>query len=288
MHLRAKGEILREFSPDAMKRGNIAPLLVLLVGIAHPACAARQSEGLSVVVTTTLIETAMRDLVGTHIPIVRLMPPGSCPSHFDLDPGQVKHLSSAAFFIRHDFQAGLDAGVAKTGLETNRIVAIGSRPAFTIPSNYVAMCEELADRLVQAWPDKTAGIQDRVAEVKRKAADAEKQFAVRAERLQGRKVLCARYQRDFCQWLGMNVVAVFQAGTDESASQLSRAVDMARTGDAEAVIGNRQWGPRHLAAMAEASGLPGIMLSNFPDSGEAGAYWRLFDANVNALLKGFP
>jgi ABC-type Zn uptake system ZnuABC Zn-binding protein ZnuA len=150
------------------------------------------------------------------------------------------------------------------------------------------MCEELAARLVQEWPDKAADIQGRLAEVKRKATDAEKRLAARAERLRGRKVLCAGYQRDFCQWLGMNVVAIFQAGADESAWQLSRAVDMARTGGAEAVIGNRQWGPRHLEALAEASSLPGIMLSNFPDGGEAGACWRLFDANADALLKGLP
>jgi zinc transport system substrate-binding protein len=240
------------------------------------------------VVTTTLIETAVRDLMGPDLPIVRLMPPGSCPGHFDLDPGQVRHLATATLFIRHDFQAGLDTGVSKSGLQTNRIVAISSCPAFTIPTSYVAMCEELADRLAQTWPDKAADIQARLKDVKSKAADAESKRAGRAERLRGRKVLCARYQRDFCQWMGLNVVAIFQAGTDESAWQLNRAVDMARTAGAEAVVGNRQWGPRHLEALAEASGLPGIMLSNFPDSGETGAYWRLLAANVDALLKGLP
>ena len=127
-----------------------------------------------------------------------------------------------------------------------------------------------------------------MADVRRKAAAAEKRISGRAERLADRKVLCARYQRDFCQWMGLSVVAIFHAGSDESAWQLNRAVDMARTAGAEAVVGNQQWGPRHLEALAEASGLPGIMLSNFPDSGEAGAYWRLLNASVNALLKGFP
>ncbi len=271
-----------------MKRKTIAPLLLFLAVLTFPACTERQTDRPAVVVTTTLIETAVRDLMGPDVPILRLMPPGSCPGHFDLDPGQVKNLSSAALFIRHDFQSGLDAGVAKSGLETNRIVGIVSRSAFTIPSNYVAMCEELADRLAQTWPDKAAGIDSGMTGIKRKAADAEKGFARRAERFQGRKVFCARYQRDFCQWLGLNVVSTFQAGTDESVWQLSRAADMARTGGAEAVIGNRQWGPHHLEALTEASGLPGLMLSNFPDSGEAGANWRLFDANVNALLKGLP
>ncbi|MFO7534121.1 MAG: zinc ABC transporter substrate-binding protein [Kiritimatiellia bacterium] len=271
-----------------MKRNSIAFLLVVLAGLGFSACAGRQADGPSAVVTTTLIETAVRDLVGPDVPIIRLMPSGSCPGHFDLDPGQVKHLASAALFIRHDFQAGLDAGVVKSGLATNRIVAVPSRSAFTIPSNYVALCEGLAVCVSQTWPDKAAHIDSALIGIKRKAADVEKELAGCVQRLHGRKVLCARYQRDFCQWLGLNVVSTFQAGTDESAWQVSRAVDMARTKGSEAVIGNRQWGPRHLEALAEASGLPGIMLSNFPDTGEAGANWRLLDANVNALLKGFP
>ncbi len=271
-----------------MNRRTLSHLLLLLAGLTFTACMERQTDGQTVVVTTTLIETAVRDLMGPGIPILRLMPPGSCPGHFDIDPGQVNRLSSAALFIRHDFQAGLDAGVAKSGLGTNRIVSLASRSAFTIPSNYVAVCEELADCLAQTRPDKTVAIESGLAEVKRKAAEAEQALADRARRLRGRKVFCACYQRDFCQWLGLNVASTFQAGTDESAWQLSHAADRARMGGAEAVIGNRQWGPRHLEALTEAAGLPGIMLGNFPESGEAGANWRLFDANVNALLKGLP
>lgn len=271
-----------------MNRGWIAGSLLVLAGMARPACAGEATPGGGIVVTTTLIETAVRDLMGDGAPVVRLMPPGSCPGHFDLDPGQVRRLSSAGLFIRHDFQGRLDAGVAKSGLSTNRIVALASRPAFTIPAHYTAMCAELAERLARAWPEKAAGIQTGLAGVRSRAAEAEKALAARTARLRGRKVLCARYQRDFCRWLGLDAVASFQAGTDESAFQLSRAVDMARTAGAEAVIGNQQWGPRHLEALAEASRLPGIMLSNFPDGGEAGAYWRLLEANLSALQKGFP
>lgn len=271
-----------------MKTGCLASLLLALLALADPTVAAPPTAKPSVVVTTTLIETAVRDLMGASIPVTRLMPPGSCPGHFDLAPGQIKQLSAAALFIRHDFQAGLDAGVAKSGLATNRVVSIVSRPAFTIPGSYVAMCEELADRLVQTWPDQADSIDARLDALTRQATNEERRVSSRVTRLRGRKVLCARYQRDFCQWLGVETAAVFQIGTDDSAWQLSRAVDMARTGGAQAVIGNLQWGPRHLHSLTEATGLPGIMLSNFPENGEAGAYWRLLTANVDAMLAGLP
>jgi zinc transport system substrate-binding protein len=257
----------------------LASLYAQPVGIA--------TETPKVVVTTTLIESAMRDLMGQNIEVVRLLPPGSCPGHFDLEPGQVAAMASARLFIRHDYQAGLDEGFAKSGLNTGRVVSLTSLPAFTIPSNYVAMCTELTVRLVHEWPEKENLIRQGLQAIQSKAVDTERDSRLRTKRIRARKVLCARYQKDFCQWIGLNVVAVFNAGTDESAWQLNRAVDMAKTAGAEAVIGNLQWGPQHLEALSEATGLPGIMLSNFPERGSEGAYWALVSKNVNALLEGF-
>ena len=265
--------------------------LVILVFIVAASLDAQVSgtapETPKMAATTTLIESAVNDLMDQSVEVVRLLPPGSCPGHFDLEPGQVAAMASARLFIRHDYQAGLDDGFAKSGLDTGRVVSLTSLPAFTIPSNYVAMCAELTARLVREWPEKENLIRQRLRSIQNKAVDMERDSRLQTERLRGRKVFCALYQKDFCEWIGLHVVAAFNAGTDESAWRLNRAVDMAKTAGAEAVIGNLQGGPQHLEALSEATGLPGIMLSNFPESGGEGAYWALVSKNVNALLEGF-
>ncbi|MGQ9661125.1 MAG: metal ABC transporter substrate-binding protein [Kiritimatiellia bacterium] len=242
----------------------------------------------SVVVTTTLVETAVRDLLGNSVNVVRLLPPGSCPGHFDLEPSQVQNLLGARLFIRHDFQDAVDTTLRKSRLDPGRIVALPSRSALTIPTNYVAMCAALAEHLTKTWPERGDGIRAALDRIRKRANEAEEKAANLRSRLRGRRVLCAQYQREFCAWLGLEIAAIFQAGTDESAWQLARAIDMARIQHAQAVVGNLQWGPRHLKALAEATGLPGIMLSNFPESGEADAYWQLFSANLEALARGLP
>ncbi len=272
-----------------MRRFLLCMVAGLLVAASAPAApSAKTARADTVVVTTSLIETAMNALTRDDVSVLRLLPPGACPGHFDLDPRQVKHLASAVLFVRHDFQGGLDAGVAKSGLEARRIAVLTSRPAFTIPADYVAMCEELAGHLEAIWPDQKENIQKRLDLIREKAANATRTAAESLKDIKGRKVLCASYQSDFCRWAGLDVVATFQMGTDESAWQLSRAVDQARVAGAQAVVGNLQWGARHLKALAEATKLPGIMLSNFPDGGEADDYWRLLNANIQALLRGFP
>lgn len=246
---------------------------------------AETAPPLRVVVTTSLIETAVRDLLGDRCDVVRLLPAGSCPGHFDIEPSHVKALAGAEAFIRHDFQAGLDASAARAGVKAENTISVTSLPAFTIPSNYVAMCRELADNIAEIRPNLKDLLAVRVKALAARADEVEKDVQARAAMWRGRRVLAAHYQRDFCEWLGLDVVAVFHAGTDESAWQLNRAVDMAKTAGAEAVIGNLQWGPKHLNALCEATGLPGAMLSNFPSNGEAGAYWRLLEENVSAVMR---
>ena len=247
-----------------------------------------RAEPRQLVVTTTLIETAVRDLLGEAATIARLLPPGSCPGHFDLEPRQATALGRAKLVIRHDYQAGMDERLIQTGVPSNRIVSLTSHPSFAIPGAYLALCAELAERLAGCWPEQAPALQEQLAAVRAQGAAAELELAERLRPLRGRKVLAARYQKDYCVWAGLEVVAVFQAGTDESAWQLSRAVDMARTAGAQAVIGNRQWGDRHLAALTEATGLPGVLLSNFPHQGGRGAYWIFVEENVQALLTGLP
>ncbi len=250
--------------------------------------ATARAQPLQLAVTTTLLETAARDLLGGDVEVIRILPPGSCPGHFDLEPGQVIRLASAPLFLRHDFQAQLDAGLARAGLDAQRVQGIPSQPAFTIPSAYLLLCEELAPRLIQQWPGQEPAIRQRLEGLRGKAALVEGDIRQRAQPHQGKKILCARYQKEFCEWVGLEAVATYNAGTDESAWLMSRAVDMGKTAGATAVIGNQQWGPRHLEALTEATGLPGIMLSNFPDSGEAGAYWALVEQNIQALETGLP
>ncbi len=241
-----------------------------------------------VVVTTTLIETAVRDLMEPHVDIIRLMPPGSCPGHFDLSPGQVRAMTGSDLFVRHDYQSSLDDGLIKSGIDTERIPPVPSHDSFVIPESYAAMCRELAARLADAWPDYAPHVHTRARAVEQRAKDEEQRARDRLRPLNGRRVLAANYQQAFCEWAGLNVVAVYFAGADSSAWLLSRAVDMARTAGADAVIGNQQWGERHLEALTEAARLPGIMLGNYPFSGEAGAYWDFFHANVDALINGLP
>ncbi len=275
---------------SGIKKPALFILFILAAGTSNlrPFAGENDNPSAMIAVTTTLIETAVRELAGDDVPLIRLMQPGACPGYFDIDPGQANRIAGASLIIRHDYQAALDTGIMRFGLPRERILAVTSRPAFTVPAHYAAMCAELTPHLARIWPKRAEAIKKQLLEINQKAASAQTNISERSGGLRGRKVISAGYQRQFCEWIGLHVVAVFWSGMDESAQQLSRTVHQARTAGAEAVIGNKQWGTRHLHALSEATGLPGIMLDNFPENGRAGAFWILLEANTRALLNGLP
>lgn len=249
---------------------------------------AAENHPVRVVVTTTLLETALRELFDERVEITRLLPPGSCPGHFDIDPSDARALAGARLVVRHDYQAAMDAAFRAAGVPPEIVLVATSRPSFAIPTAFADLVGELAAAVCERRLGDCAEMDARASAVKERARSVEQITMDRLDRHRGKRVLAASYQRDFCRWAGLDVVAVFHAGTDESAWQFSRAVDMAQSGGAVAVIGNRQWGERHLKAISEACRLPGVMLSNFPERGNKGAYWEFFEANINALLGGLP
>ncbi len=269
-----------------MKRSWIGRVLIgsllvwsLLVGFVH---------GQAVVVTTTMLESAVRALVGDTIQVVRLLPPGSCPGHFDLEPNQLRGLSEARVVVRHHFQASMDATLLKSGLLRERIAVVETAEPMTIPSQYAKAAVFLARRLTTAFPEQASSIGLRLGVLREMARLREDKIRDRCARLSGRKVISAVHQVDFCSWLGLEVVGVFESGAEESARNLGRVVALARAGGAELVVGNLQWGTRHLEALSENTGLPGAMLSSFPVTGRPDAYWDLVERNVAALLRGMP
>jgi hypothetical protein len=124
----------------------------LLLGLA----AVRANERPVVVVTTSLIATAVRDVAGEAVDVETLMAAGTCPGQFDLEPQQARRVRSAALVIRHQFQGFLDARFAAAGISADAVVAPTFEEPLTVPENYVRFCEAVAAEFVRRIPTLAA------------------------------------------------------------------------------------------------------------------------------------
>ncbi len=235
-----------------------------------------------VVVTTSMLECAVRDLLGPGSPvtIVRLVPPGSCPGHFDLSPGMLPTLRKAALILRHDYQAALDAKLRGLGIPEERIASIPSSQSFLIPWNYLRLLEQTARRLEQLIPDERDVLQRALQESRNRLNRLASWMRSRARDWQGAPVVAARFQAEFCRWLGFEVKAVFPRPEDMTPRELRKVL----AAPAALVVGNLQSGGEAATALAERKGVPGAILSNFPDApGYGKGYEGLLRANIERL-----
>lgn len=254
---------------------RLLPILILLcVGLL------RAGEPASLVVTTSLLEAAARDYapaLPAGVEIVSLIPPGSCPGHFDLPPRLVPPLRRARLVVRHDFQQGLDGQMRKVGGENLPVKAIAAKGSLLIPENYTAMNAELAEALAEVWPARADAIRARQQAVARDLADLGVGIQAAPRPWRGAKVIASQQQQAFCAWLGLEVVATLARPDDVSPRELA---DLLRA-EAVLVIGNLQSDAQAARSLAERKNVPAAVFSNFPAAGDG--YAELLAANLKEL-----
>jgi len=126
----------------------------------------------------------------------------------------------------------------------------------------------------------SAAARGRVEQVRARAE------AMAGDRLQGRAVVVAVFQKEFVSYYRMEPAAVIGNG-ELSARELDALVAAARERGAVAVVGNQQSGRKGFEAVAELLGLPLVMLSNFPERRDGRLDYSAFLlANVQALVDG--
>ena len=265
--------------------GAAAGLVLSLAAIAVGGPAGEGKARPAVVVTTSMLECAARDSGGPGIEVVRLVPPGSCPGHFDAAPADLARIARASLFIRHDYQAYLDAKLTRAGKRPRRAVSVPTRGPQTIPKHYLAACEAVRSALASAGVDSAS--KARLAALrKRVLAESEKLLKPWRPRLKGRVVVASRLQAGFCRWAGLRVAASFDNADQTSLKGLARVVRAGRKAKAEAVVCNLQRGVREGRAISSRLGKPLIVLSNFPAEPRGSGYLGLLKANVAALTRG--
>ncbi len=244
-----------------MTRIVIAALLPLLLASCGPS-----EEPARVIVGSSYLECAAREFLGNDESVGRLAEPGMCPGHFSLRPSQIAQLGNCEVVLRFEFQASLDRMI-ESGDGRPLITPIVIKGGLCEPASYIAACEQVAAALVQAElisqetaDARLAAVGERMAELSQWARQA-----IREAGLTDEPVVASAHQQAFCEWLGLQVVAVLPTADMGTPREIEQAVQAARQRQCRLVAGNSAEG----AAMAEKIGdsLEGgkvAVLDNFP------------------------
>jgi len=263
---------------------------LLLAG--GPGLAGAEAAGaagrLKVVASTALIAEIVADLAGEGVEIATLIPPASCPGHFDLRPADLKLLAAAHLFLLHDWQGvrfgeSLIRAAANPGL---RRVVLAVPGNWMVPAVQAAATGRIAEVLAEAQPRRAEEIR---AAANRRAAAVQRAESRAAARLAAAgagaaPALANAMQADFVRWAGFPVAGVFGRGEEMSPVEFAQAVSTGRDSLVRLVVDNLQSGSLSGRTIARELGVPAVTLSNFPGGLPGTETWeKALTRNVDLL-----
>lgn len=272
--------------------GTRAAAVLVMSAVMLSGCTRREAtepDRPGIGVTTSYIECAVADVAGAGFRIVRVLPPGGCPGHFDITPGMIDQLRQTPLLFRFHFQEALDARLERLTHAGLKVVPLRSGEGLCVPATYLSVCQAVCEALCDHWPDQAASFRRRLGETQARldklasgCRDMTQQF-----RSPQTKVLASGHQAAFCGWLGLEVAGRFFGGEASRLSELTDGFASGKKGQIRFVIANRQEGDQLARSLAEGLGVPCVVFSNFPSMApNQRTFDELVRANVAALAQG--
>lgn len=269
-----------------MLRSPIPRFCILTAVLCVTGCQNPPDDTPPVAVTNSLLECAVKDLLGEATAVLRLAAPGMCPGHFDIRPSQVQRLRSCRVLLRLDFQKSLDAKLSGARDEGLRIAEIRIPGGLCEPASYIAACRQTADALVAADLLDRATADQRLAAIQTRVEQTAARCRQKAADLRDRPVIASSHQDAFCRWLGLRPVAVFAGADSAGVGQVDHAVRQGEQAGVKLIIANLPEGRRVADALAERLGARVVVFGNFPALGDGqNSFEDLIQANVDALIE---
>jgi zinc transport system substrate-binding protein len=234
------------------------------------------------VITSDTILSGMSEalLPSDSFEIVAILPPGQCPGHYDIkltDIAKVKRADLVISFRGMPF-------MKQTEIDSGKHLLIDTNGRnWMAPPSYIAGLGILADKLIERFPELKQQILIRKVQAVRKA---EREINALSDKMRRAgvsqlPVIASSMLREPLEWMGLNVVGEYGRPEALSAKEIVRLTRIGKEKKAAMVVDNLQSGPEAGAGVAEALGVPHVILSNFPS--EKG-YESTISENANAVL----
>jgi len=225
---------------------------------------------MGIVTSTSDISSVVEAIAPDEAKVVNIVPGGVCPGHFDLSPVEANLIFLSDLIIYHGYESWFDK-VEELGLDM-KMVDLKTDGNWMIPDVYIKGALEVCNILKKEYSSDSISIyeiDEKYVKLKMAVDSLSDMISVKKKSMKGIKVICNKHQKDFLEFLGLEVISVFSTGDDISLKEISE-------------VGNFQSGQKVGKTIADELKSTYIILSNFP--GEEG-YKKTLLSNLNLLLE---
>jgi zinc transport system substrate-binding protein len=268
------------------RRSHSLIAVALLLNIFSVGCQkGARSEQIKVrknIVTSDTILSGMSEslLPSDLFEVSAILPPGQCPGHYDIklsDIAKVKKADLVVSFRGMPFMDHAETGASK------QLLIDAKDHNWMAPHSYVTGLSILANMYMERFPGHKQQIAVRRERAIQEATEKGKAFSdrIRLAGVSHMPVIASSMLREPLEWIGFHVVGQYGRPEAISAKEIASLIRIGREKKAIMIVDNLQSGPEAGKGIAEALGVPHVILSNFPS--EKGYAATLSD-NADAVL----
>jgi zinc transport system substrate-binding protein len=234
-----------------------------------------------------------------------MIPPTMCPEDFVPRPEYIRNLlADADLLLLHQWQEELfprdsiDSTVNPSLNVVSINARIGSNDNWITPPVQLMATDKITAALIGMNGENSDIYRKNADKYRKQIRNKEAQIRARFEDEELREltgvqdfttvnVTCANSVVEFVKWTGLNVVATYGRPDSLSLQMVDDLVDFGRTNSVWLVIDNVQCGSDTGADIAQALGIPVVILSNFPGGLRYTDTWeQSVDRNIGLIVAG--
>jgi len=271
----------------------IGVLIVAVVGalVAVVVLTQRRPPSVDIIAGSSFIANIIQDVSDGEVESRTLIPPGTCPGHYDVKPGDIEALANSKAIFIHNYQQSFQNvnGAIEAADNPNLIITVLNVTGnWMVPAIQAEGVGKIAVAMGEIDSENAVNYQQRA--VDREQAILSYGDNVKNELqvagVEGVKVICAEMQAGFVGWAGFDIVATFGRPEDLSPADVNQLVSQAQQAGVALIIDNLQSGSTTLGASIEEDiEAITVTISNFPGGLENTETWeKAIDKNVDLLL----
>jgi ABC-type Zn uptake system ZnuABC Zn-binding protein ZnuA len=246
-------------------------------------------DEIEIVCTNSALADFTSNLLKKNVSIQYIMPAGACPSHFDTSPSDVSKIVNADIIISLGWEPWLKSLLNKSDNKAYTEIKCPDLGEWNIPTGAISYVQTISEGLKSALPNQQTNIQENteeyIAAINTKAAELKNQIITL--NLTNRNIVSIEWQKDFLEWLGLNVTYHYSPPERLSLQDEINIMEAASKNSVAAVVDNLQSGTGFGAQVASKNGISHVIFTNFPGAiPNTDTYLDMISYNTDQLING--
>jgi len=249
-----------------------------------------EEDDINIVCTNSILSDFTSNLITENVTIDYIMPSGVCPAYYDTTPSDISKVTNADIIISFG-SAQMEPWLSDILIynENYDLIECKDMGEWNIPSGAKAYVQYISENLMDFFPELNQTIKTNtdnyLNQINQTASDLIENITSKG--YQDREIISMSWQKDFLEWLGLNVTHSYGPPQILSAQDEADVLNAASEEGVAVVVDNLQSGTSFGAKIASDYGLSHVIFTNFPGAVPGtDNYLDMITYNTNQLING--